>query len=54
VCTLSAPLGAWLACCEALLNEAGMSDESQAWVWSKSAQHVYRIDLSSAGALEIG
>jgi len=54
VCSLSAPLGAWLACCEALLNEAGLSDESQAWIWSKSAQHVYRIDLSSAGALEIG
>ena len=29
VCTLSAPLGAWLACCEALLNEAGLSDEQQ-------------------------
>ena len=29
VCSLSAPLGAWLACCEALLNEAGLSDEQQ-------------------------
>ena len=47
VCTLSAPIGAWVECCEALLREVGFSAEQQSCVWAKTARHVYSLGLEA-------
>ena len=44
VCTLSAPIGAWIEGCARLIREAQFTAEQQAWVWEKSAVKCYRLD----------
>jgi predicted TIM-barrel fold metal-dependent hydrolase len=42
VCTLSASLGAWADCCEALLEAAGWGEDEKAAL-SQTAIECYRI-----------